>query len=265
MTAGYLSIQGGNIHYLKFGTGHRLLIILHGFGADAGAFLPLEAGIKNEYTTYVLDLPFHGGSIWQKDYFDKKDILELIEMIKVREAAHQYALLGHSLGGRIILALMEEIGIAAQRIYLFAPDGIRTRWLGWSFWIPARLKKQMEKWLQKPERLVKIAQSLRQKGWIHPFALRFLTQHLATEESRRRLFGIWHSIPNFSVRPGKVKRLLQHLKIPLYLMIGRRDKVIRVWFLKRFAGKLPMAKIYWLNCNHFPDCNEIGRILRLPD
>ncbi|HEY7764097.1 MAG TPA: acetoin dehydrogenase dihydrolipoyllysine-residue acetyltransferase subunit, partial [Aestuariivirgaceae bacterium] len=99
-------VGGRQINYLKLGTDDGTPIILvHGFGADLNTWMFNHPQLAQSQATYAVDLPGHGGSDKQvkegsvKEFADAMagfmDVLEI-------ERAH---LVGHSLGGAIVLQM----------------------------------------------------------------------------------------------------------------------------------------------------------------
>ena len=80
-TSEFIDLGGNTIHYLKTGTGSKLLIAFHGYGLDAFTFQPLMPLLQNQYTILSIDLPHHGNTVWRDALFTKHLLVKLITKI----------------------------------------------------------------------------------------------------------------------------------------------------------------------------------------
>jgi pyruvate dehydrogenase E2 component (dihydrolipoamide acetyltransferase) len=121
------SVEAGGrpINYLRAGTGEGLPIVLvHGFGGDLNNWLFNQPVLAERHTVYALDLPGHGRSA--KDVgagdlaFLSGTLAEFLGALRV-ERAH---LVGHSLGGAVVLALALDHPRRAASLTLISPAGL---------------------------------------------------------------------------------------------------------------------------------------------
>jgi pimeloyl-ACP methyl ester carboxylesterase len=91
--------------YETGGEGSRTILLLHGLGATAAVWKPLEHALQERNMRWLAaDLGGHGGSDWQSSYSVGQlatQIAELLEQQQVRELF----IVGHSLGAYVGLAL----------------------------------------------------------------------------------------------------------------------------------------------------------------
>ncbi len=121
----YIMVGNENLHYLRWGTGKRLVLAFHGYGDDAAIFGPLQEFISNEFTLLSIDLPHHGNSKWAGDeMFTKNDLVVLVESLMSAYGVRKISLLGYSMGGRVCLALIELLPISLDKVVLLATDGL---------------------------------------------------------------------------------------------------------------------------------------------
>ena len=122
-------IYGGKIAYARYGSGEKLLVILHGWGCNKELFASVAEHLSRRYTVVVPDMPGFGESPEPKRPFSVGDYAELyVEFIKSL-GFDSVSLLGHSYGGRIILKLfsMERLPFTIERVCLADAAGIRPK------------------------------------------------------------------------------------------------------------------------------------------
>jgi len=101
----FVEVGGRTLRYLKQGDGGRPVVLVHGFSGNLNNWLFNHSALAADRAVYALDLPGHGLS--SKDVGDGsldtfaavlRDWLDTMELSQVH-------LVGHSLGGAIVLAL----------------------------------------------------------------------------------------------------------------------------------------------------------------
>ncbi|MEN0049665.1 MAG: alpha/beta hydrolase [Bacteroidota bacterium] len=246
----YFQHSNGKIAYRKFGEGKELLIAIHGFSDRASLFDLLEEGLGKKYTVYAFDLPYHGQTEWQKEEFDKTDVLSFINLILKRENQENFALMGYSMGGRIIQVLLSEIIKKVSHLYLIAPDGIDTKWMFNVNQFPMFVRHYLRRALRKPERFFRMLHWFYDKKFITKFVHDFAYNHLKTPERRHRLFCTWNAIHHFKTHPKKFKQLLQEHQLPTNLYYGKRDEVIQASSGAWLSEGLPHVQLHLLEEGH---------------
>jgi len=94
------------IWYERGGEGSRTALLLHGLGATAAVWKPVERVLEERGTARWLaaDLAGHGGSDWQSFYSVGQLAAQLAELLQQQRCAELFVV-GHSLGAYIGLAL----------------------------------------------------------------------------------------------------------------------------------------------------------------
>ncbi|MEL6718432.1 MAG: alpha/beta hydrolase, partial [Bacteroidota bacterium] len=251
----------GRITYRKFGEGEELLIAIHGFSDRASLFEVLEDGLGKKYTVYAFDLPYHGQTEWREDYFDKKDVLSFIQLILKQEQKDSFALMGYSMGGRIIQVILSEIIEKVAQLYLIAPDGINTKWMFNVNQFPMFVRHYLRRTLRKPERFFRMLHWFYNKKFITKFIHDFAYNHLKTPERRHRLFCTWNAIHHFKTHPKKFKELLKKYQLSTDLYYGRRDEVIQVSSGEWLSEGLPHVRLHILDEGHLLIDQSLNQLL----
>ena len=94
------------IWYESGGEGSRTALLLHGLGATAAVWKPVEDALQERGTARWLaaDLGGHGGSDWQSFYSVGQLAAQLAELVQQQQLREPFVV-GHSLGGYVGLAL----------------------------------------------------------------------------------------------------------------------------------------------------------------
>ncbi|MCB0633938.1 MAG: alpha/beta fold hydrolase [Saprospiraceae bacterium] len=246
----YQPIQVGERkwHIQTFGQGTHCLIALHGFGEDGSVFAPWEPALEKDFRLIAVDLPFHGRAIdWPLDRFQADDLISLIDYLPQYFSCGSYSLIGHSLGGRLILSCWQMLRKRPISIWLLAPDGLATRRLGMISWVPAGLRTWLGRHMEKQAAFwLQLAGIIHKIGMIDAFSMRYLRLHLSTPARRRRLMGIWNTLPYFPINIKSLLLAAQQNKPPIYLAMGDKDELIAWQRLEGLLGQWPEGKLFLL-------------------
>lgn len=262
MKSDFLRYEESDVHFIKFGSGKRLLIALHGFGDRASLFQSLEEALSPYYTVYAIDLPYHGLTRWHKSFFTKTDIANLIRLIAKQEQQESFSLMGYSFGGRIVQTLLFEFVEWLEHVYLIAPDGIQTKWMFNLTLMPNWLRLVTKNLLREPHWFMRFLEIVYRRGLISKFIHDFAYNHIKTEERRERIFCTWISLNDFANNPKKVKKLLADSRLPVDLYFGRRDEVIPVSAGEWLSKDLENVHLHILEEGHLLVDKELNALLK---
>ena len=208
------------------GQGKELLIAFPGYGSTVDFYTPALPLLAHKYTTWVIDLPLHGKTTWNKSLFTIKDFTEIIQLILQRTGHLRFSLLGHSFGGRAVLTQIPIFGNQLDQVYLLAPDGIKNPGLMTVSWIPGWLRRLTSRWVDHSHRLLPFAEWLHRRKWIAPGAYKFAEFYLKTSKRRKQVKMYWLSLADFQVDLPSVKQTIKTNQITTIIFIGKKDKII---------------------------------------
>ena len=119
------AIVGGlDISYLSEGSGPPILL-LHGWGSNQQTFDQLSRDLASKYTVLRLDLPGFGGSQPPKESWTLDAYVDFVESFLDKiKTPKLYALIGHSLGGRIAIRAQATHRLSSDKLVLVASHGI---------------------------------------------------------------------------------------------------------------------------------------------
>ena len=261
MKTDFFTYDLSKVSYLRGGSGDQLLIAFHGFADSSDTFEEVMKVLGEKYTVYVINLPWHGKTVWAKNDFDLADVHWMIQQVLSAEHKERFELLGHSFGARIVLKLLPQYADQLDSIHLAAADGLRPVWMYKLKWIPSNIHQSIQTWLNRPSRFLRFAKSLLQIGLLNPHSYKFAEHHLATPMRRRRLFGFWLSLCHFAIDHKTLIRQLNQMTFSIHLYMGKRDRIIPLQYAKVFSKKVPRTNLILLDKGHKVIGKELGLLI----
>jgi pimeloyl-ACP methyl ester carboxylesterase len=240
MSSRFFHFGKSTLHYTILGSGPESLFMFHGFGEDNNSFYLLSQILSKQYTAYIFDLFFHGQSTWgngelplEKDYW--KEMLG--EFLKEHQIEN-FNVAGFSLGAKFALASLEAFPEKTRGVILLAPDGIKI-----NFWYtiatyPTLFRKIFKSMIKYPGRFQSIVRWLHDWGLVNKFVLKFASFQMNSEEKRARVYYSWVVFRHLRFDLNGLAVLINRYKIPLTLVVGQYDKIIKPKNMERFISKL---------------------------
>jgi pimeloyl-ACP methyl ester carboxylesterase len=263
MQTGYYPLRNSRIHYRRWGTGPRLVFAFHGYGESAASFTFLGEAIGVDFTLVAIDLPFHGQTEWNEGlFFDPRDLLFVLQGIETALASAQPApgdpavmplmtdpvsppasylprwwLLGYSMGGRIALQLLQDSPQLIDKLVLLAPDGLKLN--PW-YWLATQTR---------PGNILFRA-TMRRPGWfflllrlgnalqlVNPSVYKFTVQYINDDRVRQELYTRWTAMRGFRPRLAVIAAIIRERQLPVRLVYGRYDRIIRWESAEKFRKR----------------------------
>lgn len=250
MNTYFIEHRGGRMHCLQFGTGRRLLVALHGFGDRARLFAVLEKALGDHYTVVAFDLPFHGQTEWPHETFDKADLLAVIGQIREYVGSELLSLMGFSFGARLVLALLPDLLPQLERLFLLAPDGIRTQGMGLAERTPLWLRRWLARVVERPAVVLRLVMWGDRLGVVPPLVAQFLRFNLARPARRRRVFGCWLALDAFHLRRRDIRAIWAQSGLPVDIFVGTQDDIVHRKTLRHLAQGLLNVRVFQLPGGH---------------
>ena len=244
MNEQYIQTGSGQLHYLAWGTGKRIVLAFHGYGTDAGIFSLLEPHLGDDLTLLSIDLPHHGGSKWDAEKLTKNDLLQLVALVKKEYNVAKVSLLGYSLGGRVCLTIVELIPESIDHVTLLATDGLTENFYYSFFTRNSFGKRLFRKMLEKPAPYFKLLNWLRKKNLVDASRHKFVMHSIGTDESRRFLLRVWPSLSDLVPVPEKLKAAIKQYHIPVAIFMGVHDHIMPPALAEQFKAGLETVQLY---------------------
>jgi pimeloyl-ACP methyl ester carboxylesterase len=210
----------------SYGKGPQWLICFHGYGENSETFSFLETYLGKTYTLMAIDLPFHGQTQWKEGLnCSTEDIWNIITLI-TGSPALTVNFIGYSMGGRIVLKLLEEEANRVAKVVLLAPDGLHSNpwhWLAtqtkWGNYI---FRYTME----KPEWFFRWMKWGNQLGIINKSIFNFAHYYLDEAEERVALYQRWTTFRKFHCKLALIQTIIQENNKHITLLFGKYDRII---------------------------------------
>lgn len=237
----------------RLGNGPEHVLAFHGFGRTGRDFAAFMPALADRYTIHAFDLPFHGRS-------PAPEGTAPISPAEWEAYMRAYAghlrtgpvgLMGHSLGGRLALVLLERCPDLLRQVFLLAPDGLAI-----NPWFRRMVRYAWGRALGRA--------FIRHPGPVHgSFRLllrlhlldgrlyRFLMDQTATPEVRRLVFNVWNGTRLLEPDLARVAGNVRAKAIPVHLLLGLHDRVIRPAQGKRLLRLAPgQVHLHMLPAGH---------------
>ena len=239
MQSGFLPYRDSVIHYLVIGKGPNLVFGLHGYGESAQSFAFLEKGIQQSPTLIAVDLPFHGKTDWKEgllmEPFQLQEVMQQLKTI-IAPAADRSGLIGFSFGARLALHLIDKYPAAYSRLMVLAPDGMEVnRW----YWIATQTawgNRFFAFTMKHPLWFFALVQTGAGIGVVNSSIQKFTRQYIYNKQVRQDLYNRWTCMRKFKPALKNVKKNIVHHTIPVKLLYGEHDRMIRISRGKKFRN-----------------------------
>ena len=234
----YLNVEGGSLWYKKTGSGKDVLLTFHGFGQDHSNLTALNV-LSPYYTIYHFDLPHHGQSKWNKKTpIEKHDIKELFDDFLQRHGIERFSMMAFSLGGKVLLTLLEFFHPRILKIILIAPDGIRiNRWYKLAT-MNAPFRMLFKLLVENHSIQAKLSGALKSVGLLDRSMNRFIEVHMDTPRKRMQVYRVWTSYKKLRVPEAQIVEFINSNEISVYLYLGKHDRVIPGDQFNRFKSQI---------------------------
>ena len=121
----FVDLAQGRLRFLKLGDAPGdPVLFLHGYGADLNNWLFNQPAVATNHTTYALDLPGHGGSAKAVGEGTIASLAAAVLAFMQAQDIAKVHLVGHSMGGAVVLALATGQPDRVASATLVCPAGL---------------------------------------------------------------------------------------------------------------------------------------------
>lgn len=125
LSAARVDAGGLGLNVVSAGAGEGApLVLLHGFGSDAGSWMFVQEALGSGRRVHAIDLPSHGASDVDPGLSSLDALAGKVGLAIDAVAPGPLHLAGHSLGGRLALRLAARLGERVRSLALVAPAGM---------------------------------------------------------------------------------------------------------------------------------------------
>ncbi|MBK7753388.1 MAG: alpha/beta fold hydrolase [Flavobacteriales bacterium] len=232
MSALHIFVQNGfTLAFRTYGRGPRSAIAFHGFGGTGRNFEPLAPSLSDRFTTYAIDIFFHGESRFPAgrtadEPITPEEFTDLLRSFMDANGIGKAVMMGFSLGGRLALTCIERLPERWPASALFAPDGlVRFPWYraaskwGWG-------RSIYRRFVQDPSRVHWLMDTARGLRLVTDRYHKFLKGHTSDTVRRQLVYDVWLSLRLLEPDLARVGAHLKKYDLRAEVFLGLRDKVI---------------------------------------
>ncbi|MDX1566697.1 MAG: alpha/beta fold hydrolase [Longimicrobiales bacterium] len=247
-----------SLHVEEHGSGGRPLVLVHGFGGHGHTWRFWTPRLAASYRVFLVDLKGHGASPKPDDDryspFDQAELL--VQTLRAR-SLEDATLVGHSLGGGVVLA-------AALQLLDTEPGRVRSLVLVSAATRPQEIPRYIG-WARKPVigrvflRLVPPRLLMRwalrsivyDPADVTPEQIEAYAEPITSWRDRRALLkGARQIVPE---NADEVVARYGSVDVPTLLLWGREDTVVPVELGRELERTLPKARLEVVEeCGHLP-------------
>lgn len=249
----FVPFRSSRLRYYRWGRGGKLLLCFHGYGETAVSFAFLADALGEEFTILAIDLPFHGETEWREPLpFTMEELLSILDTLLADIApGTPWYLMGYSMGGRIALSLLQAVPDKVARLVLVAPDGLRLNpwyWLATQTGAGRRLFRYT---MYHPGWFFLILRAGNALKLVNPSVYKFVAYYIDNPGVRHDLYIRWTGLRKFRPRLSVVRNIILRRELPVRILYGRFDRIIRVKRGKQFRkGIEPYCQLEVLPTGH---------------
>jgi pimeloyl-ACP methyl ester carboxylesterase len=230
MQTTFISYKSSQIHYSYCGNGQNVLLCLHGYGESERNFRFLESYLPAGYRLFAIDMPFHGETQWKEGLnCTPDDLLAIINNLCLEHhILHaRLTLAGFSMGGRAALSLLQNIPAQIDKVLLLAPDGLTV-----NIWYKLATRtivgnRLFRFTMQHPRWFMWLLKAGNKLGVINQSIYKFCQYYIHDRQVREELYNRWTCMRHFKPQLSTIKRIIVQDSIPIRLLYGKHDRIIR--------------------------------------
>lgn len=257
----FIEINGVNIHYKEAGAGERTFILLHPFGGSTYSWREVMDEFAKYGRVIAYDRPAFGlterplPGEWEENPYGMKANVEILRELLDSMGVEKAVLVGNSAGGGVAVAFALEYPERIDELILVDPGvggGRGPQFPDWA--LPVMWTPQMRHLgpLMMRDYQESLPRTL-ERGWFDQTKL--------TNEIRERHLQIlkianWDKAfyeLTFAPAYPELRPLLPNLTVPVLIVAGQEDRLIRSWYFEAVATEIPEATLNLIpQCGHMP-------------
>lgn len=263
MKENYIQVGKSRYHYYIFGKGAEPLLAFHGFGQLGMDFQVFEKYIGDRYTIYAFDVLHHGKSEHNGEPLTTTDLKDFIKAFTKEQDIEKFSLIGFSLGGKIVLKLIELFHARLNEVILLSPDGLKINPLYRFSTITPAGRFLFRQFIKNPAPVSKSALLLKNMKILDPKIYNFMHSQIRTKEMREKIYKVWITYQHINPDLDKIAALVNKNTFRFLLIFGKKDRVIHPKYGERFIEKIKDKKaLVLLNTGHQLLGEKVGEFLK---
>ncbi len=257
----FIEVNDVTVHYKEMGTGETTFILLHGFGASTYSWREVMDDFAQRGRVIAYDRPAFGlterpmPEDWVENPYGMKANIELLRGLMDALNIEKAVLVGNSAGGGVSVAFGLEYPQRVDSLILVDPGvggGRGPQFPAWA--LPLMWTPQMRHVGQLMMRdYQESLPNTIQREW---FDQTKLTAQIKQEPLKIFQIKNWdRAFYELTFAPAypELRPLLPQLTVPVFIIAGAEDRLIRSWYFEAISTEIPNASLSLIpNCGHVP-------------
>ncbi|MBI3169748.1 MAG: alpha/beta hydrolase [Chloroflexi bacterium] len=257
----FIEINGVDIHYKEAGSGDKTFILLHPFGGSTYSWREVMDEFAKYGKVIAYDRPAFGlterpmPNEWESNPYGMKANVEILRSLLDAFGVEKAILVGNSAGGGVAVAFALEYPERVDDLILVDPGvggGYGPQFPAWALpvmWTPQMRHLGPLMMRDYEETLPRTVE----REWFDPTKLtvEIREKHLQilTIKNWDRAFYELTFAPAYP----ELRPLLPQLTMPVLIVAGQEDRLIRSWYFEAVAAEIPDAQLKLIpQCGHVP-------------
>jgi len=257
----FIEINGLTVHFKEMGEGETTFILLHGFGASVYSWREVMDDFSQRGHVIAYDRPAFGlterpmPETWERNPYGMEANIELLlglmDALEIKKAV----LVGNSAGGAVSVAFALKYPERVKSLILVDPGlggGRGPQFPEWA--LPLMRSPQLRH--IGPLLVRDIAETGNEtimRAWhdsskVTDEIIEGYRKPLLSKNWDRALYELTFAPSYSELRPQ-----LPELKVPVFVIGGEDDRIIRAWYFEAVSKEIPGAQLVLLpKCGHVP-------------
>lgn len=257
----FIEVNDVTTHFKEVGDGDPVFILLHGFGGSTFSWREVMDDFSRLGRVIAYDRPAFGlterpmPEEWAENPYSMKANIELLLGLMDMLGIEKAILVGNSAGGGLAVAFALEYPQRVESLILVDPGvggGRGPQFPAWA--LPLMWTPQMRHIgpLMMRDYQETLPNTI-QREWYDSAKL--------TDEIRREYLKVFRiknwdrALYELTFAPAypELRPLLPQLSVPVFIVAGREDRLIRAFYFEAIATEIPNARLTLLpQCGHVP-------------
>ncbi len=257
----FIEVNHVNVHYKEAGVGEKTFILLHGFGGSTFSWREVMDDFAQLGHVIAYDRPAFGlterpmPEDWVENPYGMKANVELLRGLLDEFGVEKAILVGNSAGGGVSVAFALEYPERVESLILVDPGvggGRGPQFPAWA--LPLMWTPQMRHLgpLMMRDYQETLPNTI-QREW---YDSKKLTNEIKQEYLKLLKIENWDGAfyeLTFAPAYPELRPLLPQLNVPVFIIAGQEDRLIRAFYFEAISTEIPNAELTLLpQCGHVP-------------
>ncbi len=257
----FIEVNDVNIHYKDAGAGDKTFILLHGFGGSTFSWREVMDDFSQYGRVIAYDRPAFGlterpmPEDWVENPYGMKANIELLRGLMDAMEIEKAVLVGNSAGGGVSVAFALEYPERVESLILVDPGVGGGRGPQFPVWALPLM------WTPQMRHLGPLMMHNYQETLPNTIQREWYDSTRLTDETRQEYIKLlkiknWdRAFYELTFAPAypELRPLLPQLTVPVLIVAGQEDRLIRAFYFEAISTEIPNAQLTLIpQCGHVP-------------